>query len=100
MEKYHGCITHCLCAWVPFGCFFMCCPMDQKYVQTDRSSLCSAKKELLHRPSNTEMYFGIKSFLCCFFLGWWCTICCPVDERPKAIAGPGVGAPTIQVLER
>ena len=31
---------------------------------------------------------------------WWCTICCPVDERPKAIAGPGVGAPTIQVLER
>jgi len=46
------------------------------------------------------MYFGIKSFLCCFFLGWWCTICCPVDERPKAIAGPGVGAPTIQVLER
>ena len=48
--------------------------------------------------SNVEMYFGIKSCLCCFLLGYWPVICCPIDERP--LSGPGVGAPTIQLMER
>ena len=46
--------------------------------------------------SNVEMYFGIKSCLCCFLLGYWPVICCPIDERQAPIVGP----PTIQLMER
>ena len=79
-QKYHGCLTHLICALVPLvGCFFCLCPVDKKL-------------------SNVEMYFGIKSCLCCFLLGYLPVICCPIDERQ--LSGPGVGAPTIQLMER